>query len=255
MKAIDESIFVTYSLGATISNKDGSIDTSAIQSICEQFKRLISESSRRIRIISAVGAGGLGRDYAKFASDHLKLPKSARSIIGIKASHVNASLFAESLRNMGVVTNAVIPTSIEQANSYLKSSDFRVVVLGGLEQSMTCDSTAATIAKLSSNYPNFVIVSTAGGILFESPREGSKKRILPMIDSLYLKSVLKSKPKEHVFDIQTCKILLAKSSRNKALGMMKVAVTGYPNILQVTRDLLRAKKNTTVIKNATRVAL
>ncbi len=236
---------VTFSLGATISNKDGTIDVNAISSIVRQFRSLLSYS-KQIQITAVVGAGGLGRNYVEFAQNHLRKGADLDSI-AIRASRVNALLLASAVRNSLIVTNARIPESMVEVNHYL-SDGFEVVILGGIEPGMTSDSTAATIAQVHKG--PLVIVSTVGGIFGDSRKENGQSVILSKVDRSYLRRRIFSKVTEHVLDVKTSRILLKKKSKG-----MKVLVTGYPNILNATKNLLSIKGKGTVIKGATRILL
>jgi uridylate kinase len=233
---------LTFSLGATISNKEGTIDTKAVSSISEQFKKLLSYY--KVQIIAVVGAGGLGREYTKFARAQLRI-KGELDSIGISASRINALLLASVLRNSSILTNVEIPESMSDVNRYL-SSGFEAIVLGGLEPGMTCDSTATTIAQANNRSP-LVIISTAGGIFHQAGRR--KQTILAEVDRSYITRIIRSKPKEHVLDSQTCKVLLSQNSKG-----MKVLVTGYANIFDTAKELLstRAKEN---VNGATRISI
>jgi uridylate kinase len=236
---------VTFSLGSTISNKDGTIDVKAISSIAEQFKGLLSYSSR-IQIIAVVGAGELGRNYTEFARHQIRKRFDLDSI-SIRASRVNALLLASVVRNSSLLTNAKIPETMVELNSYV-SSGFQAVILGGLEPGMTYDSTAATIAQM--NRGPLVIVSTFGGIFRGSGSEKGQTAILPKVDRPYLRRVISLKEKEDVLDVQTCRILLSKKSKG-----MTALVTSYANIMNATRDLLSTKRKETSIKGSTRILI
>jgi hypothetical protein len=252
--SINTSI-VTFALGATVSNRDGTIDLKAISSIAAQFRDLLvnhNTSKRRrkekiLQIVALVGAGGLGRDYKEFARK--QIGKTAElDLIAIKASQVNAFLLASVLQKFSVVTNAKIPGTIDEVNDYL-SLGFDCVVLGGLEAKMTSDSTAAMIAQ-QKNGP-LVIVSTKGGILANS---GAGAILLPKVDRSYVRKLLNSnKVENHVLDKETCRILLDKK---KGKGM-NVLVTGYPKISSATNSLLKigSKPSTMLIDGATRIFL
>jgi uridylate kinase len=247
---------VTYGLGATISNKDGTIDLTAVRSIAEQFKSLVIPARSKkegLQIVAVVGAGGLGRSYQEFASEqirdrHKKDEGGYLDRIGIMASRVNALLLASVIRSLSVVTNAKIPeTNIEVAR-YL-SDGFECTVLGGIEPGMTSDSTAARIAQ--ENKGPLVIVSTVGGIYSDDQKNASTARndkermrveqpgarMLQRIDRSYLKGIIslgaEKEKKSHVLDPQTSKILLENKNQK-----MKAIVTGYPNILSSTKQLL-----------------
>jgi uridylate kinase len=251
---------VTYGLGATISNKDGSIDLKAITAIAEQFKTLVF-GARRVQIVAVVGTGGLGRSYVQFAKDQITKNKNKLAnldYIAIRASRVNALLLASVLRNFSVLTNAKIPETSSEVEHYL-SSGFDCVILGGLDPGMTSDSTAASIAQ--ANGGPLVIVSTVGGIYEGSKQdkgEGRGKRaILEIVDRKYLRRLFllqskRERKKEHVLDLKTIKILLDKKSKG-----MNVLVTGYPNVLKTTRELLSARKKgkQAFIKGATRISV
>lgn len=244
MRASAKTI-LTFSLGETISNKDGIIDTRAVSSVAEQFKRLVS-LSEKVQIIAVAGAGGLGRDYIQFARAHLQ-KKADLNQVAIRASQVNALLLASVLRNSSILTNAEIPETLVDVDSYL-SSGFEAIVLGVLQPSLTSDSTAASIAQRNDRSP-LVIVSTAGGILEGSEHAHRQKSILPKVDRSYLRWIIRSEPKEHVLDSQICKILLSKKSKG-----MKVLVTGYSNILEATKELLSTRSKRS-ISGATRILI
>jgi uridylate kinase len=244
----DERRFVVFSLGATISNRDGRIDTDAVSSIARQFKELLSDFQSKIRIVAVVGAGGLGREYIQFARENIGNAANFDAI-GIEASRVNALLFSSAMRKFSVVTNASIPHSSAGLAHYLSNNGFECVVLGGLEEGMTSDSTSASLATGNAN-SMLVIVSTAGGILSQSGKDvKQQKEILQSVDRAYLRRIIKSRPKEHVLDIQTCEILLSR----KAKGV-NVIVTGYQNILEATKGALSSSTKSP-IRTATRILL
>ena len=244
MRNVGKTI-VTFSLGATISNRDGTIDVKAVSSIAQQFRSLLSYS-KQIQITAVVGAGGLGRNYVEFAQSHLRKGADLDSI-AIRASRVNALLLASVVRNSLIVTNARIPESMVEMNRYL-SDGFEAVILGGIEPGMTSDSTAATISQMHKG--PLVIVSTAGGIFDDSRKEKGQSVILSKVDRSYLRRRISSKITEHVLDDKTSRILL--NGRSKG---MKVLVTGYPNILNATKVLLSIKGKRTIIKGTTRILI
>lgn len=227
---------MTFGLGATVSNRDGTIDVRAISSIVEQFKSLLSYS-KRIQIIAVVGAGGLGRNYVEFAKNNAMKGDDLDSI-AIRASRVNALLLAAAVRNSSMVTNAKIPETMGETNRYV-SSGFQAVILGCLESKMTDQSTAAIIARM--NRGPLVIVSTFGGIFSDSQNKGGGKAILDKVDRAYLRRMISSKVKENVLDVQTCRILLSKKSKG-----MKVVMTGHGNILDATIGLLSTKEKASI---------
>lgn len=250
MQNKDARIFLVFSLGATFSNRDGRIDIGAMSSIAKQFKELLWDFRSKIVIVAVVGAGGLGRQYVNFARENVS--KAADfDAIGIEASHVNALLFSSALRKSGVLTNASIPQSAASLAHYLSDDRFECVVLGGLEEGMTSDSTAATIA-LENGNSMLVIVSTVGGIFSLSSKDMRQHtEILQSVDRVYLKKIIRSRPKEHVLDVQTCEILLSR----KAKGMYAIA-TGYQNILQVTKAAISSgRKKSKMIIPGTRILL
>ena len=219
--------FVTFSLGATISNKDGKIDARAIKAISDQFQRLVK---KKFGIIAVVGAGDLGREYASFAKKNLQVDSD---LIGIEASRVNALLLISVLQKNGLKANSIIPESKKGVQEYIQKG-YDAIVLGGIEPAMTSDSTAADIAKDSGS--NLVIVSTLGGIM-------ENEEVVGSVNASYLRKII-SKPRQHVLDPQTCKILL----RNRKI---KALVTGYENIYSASISLTSKKQ----AKNATRIIL
>ncbi len=252
-KKIKSSLLI-LSLGATVSNRDGKIDSDAISSMVRQIKNLNSLSGdRRLQVIAVVGAGGLGREYVHFAQTHgggLNEKNSKFDLIGIQASRVNALLFASALANASVLTNAKVPASLKELDHYL-SAEFEAVVLGGLEPGMTSDSTAATIAQTHSRSP-LIIVSTVGGIFENDTKRKTNNQTLPLVNRSYLQGIIATKPREHVLDTATCKILLDKKSAG-----MSAAVTGYPHIFEVAKKLISrgTKGKAKEIKQATVIVI
>jgi uridylate kinase len=240
-------IVITFALGATISNKDGTIDLKAISSIGRQFRALV-ESLQRVQIVAVVGAGGLGRSYVQFARDQFpsdNKTQNALDSIAICASRVNALLLSSSImRSFSLVTNARIPENMDELDRYLFSG-FQCVVLGGLEPGMTSDSTAARIAQGKKG--PLVIVSSAGGIYREKDGE-----LQSVVDRSYLRKVISLRRSrggfEHVLDQKTAEILLEKKSKG-----MKVIVTGYSNIFDSTQKLLSKKKGKSAIIEGTTI--
>ncbi|MHB1907318.1 MAG: amino acid kinase family protein [Nitrososphaerales archaeon] len=218
---------VTFSLGATVSNKDGKIDSGAIKAISDQFKRL---AKKKVGIVAVVGAGGLGREYISFAKKNLQVDSD---MIGIEASRANALLLSSVLQKNGLKANSIIPESKKEVQEYIQKG-YDTVVLGGIEPAMTSDSTAADIAKDTGS--NLVIVSTVGGIMENAD-------VVQSVNASYLRKII-SKPRQHVLDPQTCKILL----RNRK---MKALVTGYENIYSASISLASRKQ----AKNATEIIL
>jgi uridylate kinase len=250
LRGKDGRILVVFSLGATISNRDGSIDAHALSSMAKQFKELLAKFQSKFRIVAVAGAGGLGRTYSQLAKDNIR-KKTNLDAIGIEASRVNALLFSSALRRFDVVTNASIPHSSSGLANYLSNDGFDCVVTGGLEEGMTSDSTAASIA-VGNAHSLLVIVSTVGGIFLEPDKKSNVKQpreILPSVNRAYLQKITKTQPKEHVLDLQTCRVLLSR----KAKGMNAI-VTGYKNIFEATNAALTSKKKSS-IKGATRILL
>jgi uridylate kinase len=250
LRGNNRRILVVFSLGATISNRDGSIDPDALSSMAKQFKELLSRFQSKFRIVAVAGAGGLGREYSQFAKDNVG-KKTNLDAIGIEASRVNALLFSSALRRFDVVTNASIPQSSAGLTNYLSNDGFDCVVTGGVEEGMTSDSTAASIA-VGHAHSLLVIVSTVGGIFSEPDKKSNveqHRETLPSVNRAYLKKITKTWPKEHVLDFQTCQMLLSR----KAKGMNAI-VTGYKNIFEATNAAFTSKKKSS-IRGATRILL
>ena len=199
-------------------------------SISKQFGELASAGCS---VVGVVGAGGIGREYLEVA---LRYEKNRRALdeIAIRVSRCNALLLIARLRRIGARVFPRPLTALKQLGEPWFSSGNAITIFGGLRPGLTSDSTAALIAK-KLRAP-LLIVSTAGGVREEDLGETKPKRprLLPEVDKAYLRELStrlssSSESAPHVFDLQTCKILLKETSRRRpALG--PVLVTGYENI-------------------------
>ncbi|MGI0092089.1 MAG: hypothetical protein ACREBS_10300 [Nitrososphaerales archaeon] len=241
-------MLVSICLGANVCGRDGKLYPIAIRSIARQFGDLVFSSGYSIAAV--VGAGGAAKKHRHYVE---KYARNAPDLdqVAIEASRVNALLLIAALRVLGVPTNPSPFESMKETLSYLRLGEkeikySRVAVLGGLEPNMTSDSTAAKIAVRMRS--SLLIVSTRGGVFAKDPdtklREGS--RMLRSVDRSYLESLLASMPENHVFDSQTCKILLS-INNNSNQKEAYFGVTGYKHISKIRRVSSNARFFTRIL--------
>ena len=124
---------VVISLGGSLINP-GRIN----HNFLKEFKNAIKKYPR-CKIVIVTGGGKVARDYIEALKDK---SEKIRSLIGIKATKLNAMLVSNFLDN-----EIVVPDSLSGVERILKKKNLVVCGSLGYKEKMTSDGTAADIAR------------------------------------------------------------------------------------------------------------
>lgn len=189
---------VVISLGGSLINP-GRINYNFLK----EFKRVIKKFSR-YKIVIVTGGGKIARDYIEALHDK---NEKIRSLIGIKATKLNAMLVSNFLDN-----EVVVPDSLNDVNKLLRRKNLVVCGALGYRERMTSDGTAADVARyLKADL--LINITNVNGLYDRDPRKFKNAKFIPEISfSDFLKTVgkIKYKPGQHFVLDQIAAEIIAK---------------------------------------------
>ncbi len=176
---------VVISLGGSLINP-GRID----RNFLKEFKNVIKKFPR-YKIVIVTGGGKIARDYIEALGDK---SGKIRSLIGIKATKLNAMLVSNFLDN-----EVVVPDSLDEVKRSLMKKNLVVCGALGYREKMTSDGTAADVARFL-KAGLLINMTNVNGLYDRDPRKFKDSKLISEISfSDFLKMVdkIKYKPGQH----------------------------------------------------------
>ncbi|MBS3151534.1 UMP kinase [Candidatus Woesearchaeota archaeon] len=176
---------IVISLGGSLINP-GKINYNFLK----EFKNTIKKFSG-YKIVIVTGGGKIAREYIGALKDK---SEKVRSLIGIKATKLNAMLVSNFLDN-----EVVVPDSLEEVGRILKRKNLVVCGSLGYRQDMTSDGTAADVARhLKADL--LINMTNVKGLYDKDPRKFKNAKFISEIsfgDFLRMANKVNYKPGQH----------------------------------------------------------
>lgn len=167
---------IVISLGGSLITRDFSAN--GIEKYIGVLKK-ISEKTEKLAIV--VGGGKICREYQAIARE-LGATREMQDCIGIKSTHLNASLVASL-----ILGYAEIPNSEKELRLALKKN--KLVVCGGLKAGQSSDAATAFAAK-EIKADVLINASNVDGVYDSDPRENKSAKKIPRLNYAELKKIL-----------------------------------------------------------------
>jgi len=151
---------IVISLGGSVLTKELSAG------YFKKYIDVVKKLSEKHRIIIVIGGGKVCREYQKIGKE-LGAGVEERDLIGIVATHLNASTFASGLGNNGYLVKwKPLKSTIKEIK---KNFGRKIIVCGGYDVGTSSDYDAAYFAKLV-KADLLVNASNVGGVYSEDPK-------------------------------------------------------------------------------------
>ncbi|MBI2508061.1 UMP kinase [Candidatus Woesearchaeota archaeon] len=189
---------IVISLGGSLINP-GKINYKFLRGFKATIRKFF-----RYKIVIVTGGGKIARDYIEALSDK---NEKIRSLIGIKATKLNAMLVSNFLDN-----EIVVPDSLNDVKKLLKRRNLVVCGALGYRDKMTSDGTAADVAR-SLKADLLINMTNVKGLYDKDPGKFKNAKLISEIGfSNFLKIVnkIKYKPGQHFVLDQVAAGIIAK---------------------------------------------
>ena len=197
---------VVISLGGSIVVPD-----EVNYSYLKKFKKLITDFSKRNKVVIVVGGGSTARKYMK-----KKFDNTTNSRLGITATRLNARLV-----NGVFDKKEPIPIRLSEVKKNLKKSNIVISGALGYKKKCTTDGNAAQVArKIKAEY--LINMTNVRGLYDKNPKTNKSAKFIPKIsfkDFLKMTKKIKFKAGQHfVLDQFAARLIARKKIKTYIIG-------------------------------------